>query len=72
MKKDEWSVNVNDVTQDELLTLVTKIQHQAHPELEKLLREAENAGHGESLRQAWKQDVEDRVVFEEDQRRNSK
>ena len=70
LKKDGWNVNVGEVTQDELLALVSKIQHQTRPELEKLLREADNAGQGETLRQAWKQDVEDRVAFEQDQRRN--
>lgn len=52
LKKDGWNVNVGEVTQDELLTLVSKIQHQARPEVEKLLREADNAGQGETLRQA--------------------
>lgn len=69
-KKNRWNVNVDDVTQKELLALVSTIQHQTEPELEKLLREADNAGQGETLRRAWKQDVEDRAAFEEDQRRN--
>ena len=70
LKKDEWHVNVGEVTQHELLALVSKIHHHTRPELEQLLREAENAGQGETLRQAWKQDVEDRAAFEQDQRRN--
>ena len=70
LKKDEWHVNVGEVTQHELLTLVSKIHHHTCPELEQLLREAENASKGETLRQAWKQDVEDRAAFEQDQRTN--
>ena len=44
--------------------------HQTQSELEKLLRESDNAGQGETLRQTWKQDVEDRLAFERDQRKN--
>lgn len=47
LTKDEWNVNVGKVTQDELLSLVSKIQHQASPELEKVLRKAGNAGQRE-------------------------
>ena len=47
IEKDEWNVNVGKVTQDELLSLVSKIQHQACPELEKVPRKADNAGQRE-------------------------
>ena len=70
LNKDGWNMSVSEVTHDELITLVSKIQNQTHSELEKLLREADDAGHGETLRQTWKQDVEDRLAFERDQRKN--
>ena len=70
LKMNEWNVNVGKVTHDELLTLVSKIQHQTRSELENLLREADSRGQGETLRQVWKQDVEDRLAYERDQRKN--
>ena len=70
LKKDGWNVNIGEVTHDKLLSLVSKIHYQTRSELEKLLREADNAGQGETLRQTWKQDVEDRLAFERDQRKN--
>ena len=65
-----FNMNVGEATHSELVALVSKIQQQSHSELEKLLSEADRAGQGETLRQKWKQDVEDRLAFQKDQSRN--
>ncbi len=57
-------VDVDGITHDELLTLTSQIHHKTRAELEGLLLEADRAGKGEVLRQAWKQDVEDRAAFQ--------
>ena len=46
LKMNGWNVNVGKVTHDELLTLVSKIQHQTSSELENLLREADSRDKG--------------------------
>ena len=68
VQQSSLNVNVSDVTHNELLTLVSRIQHQSRTELKKLLQEADREGQGEHLRSTWKQDVEDRVAFQRDQR----
>ena len=70
LQENSFDVNVRDTTHNELITLVSRIQHQSLNELQKLLQEADRKGQGEHLRSIWKQDVEDRVAFQKDQRKN--
>ena len=56
-------MNVGEVNQ-----MHSKIHHQTRLELGNLLKEADNAGQRETLKQACKQDVEDRATFERDQK----
>ena len=51
LKRNGWNVNIGKVIHDELLTLVSKIQHQTRSELKNLLREAKSTGQGETFRQ---------------------
>ena len=70
LQQNSFDVNVSDITHNELITLVSRIQHQSSNELQNLLQEADRKGQGEHLRSIWKQDVEDRVAFQKDQRKN--
>jgi len=63
-------VNVDDATNKELLTLTSEICHKSKGELEKLLAEAEKSGKDKILKETWKQDVEERMMFKKDQTRN--
>ena len=65
-----YDVNVDDLTYHELLTLTSQINYKSRSELENLLYEAERAGKGDVLKETWKQDVEDRIAFQRDQRKN--
>ena len=65
-----YNVDVNDATQQELLALTSKICGQSRKELEKLMAEAQRHGREEQLRNIWKQDVEDRIAFNKDQKQN--
>ena len=65
-----YDVNVDDLTHHELLTLTSQINYKSRSELENLLYEAERAGKGDVLKETWKQDVEDRIAFQRDQRKN--
>ena len=60
------------MTHDELLTLTSQIHHKSRAALKGLLLEADRAGKGAVLREAWKQDVEDRAAFQKDQKSNGK
>ena len=62
--------SVNNVTHGELIELVSKIQRTSKDQLERLMAEADAAGKGDLLREAWKQDVEDRRAFDKDQHGN--
>lgn len=44
-----YDINVEDATHGELLSLVSSIHHKSQGELEKLLQEADAAGHGAIL-----------------------
>ena len=68
----QYDVSVAESTHDELLQIVSQIQHRSKQELETVLAEADKAGKGDLLRMKWKQDVEERVAFERDQQTNSK
>ena len=65
-----YDVNVDDLTHHELLTSTSQINYKSRSELENLLYEAERAGKGDVLKETWKQDVEDRIAFQRDQRKN--
>ena len=62
-------VELKDETDESLLEATAYIHKQAKGELEKLLAEADGMGKGDILRQTWKQDVEERIQFQGDQRR---
>lgn len=68
----KYDINVGKATHDELLAVVSHIQHKSKKELEALLCEADSAGKGNILRQKWKQDVEERVAFNKDQLNSGK
>ena len=63
----EYDVSVREATHDELLQIVSCIEHKSKHELEVVLAEADKAGKGDLLRMKWRQDVEKRVAFERDQ-----
>ena len=63
----EYDVSVRGATHDELLQIVSCIEHKSKHELEVVLAEADKAGKGDLLRMKWRQDVEKRVAFERDQ-----
>ena len=66
-----YDVNVDDLTHHELLTLTSQINYKSRSELENLLYEAERPGKGDVLKkETWRQDVEDRIAFQRDQRNN--
>ena len=65
-----YDVDVDNITHDELLKLTGEITRKSKGELDKILGEAVKAGKGEVLMETWKQDVEDRVHFQRDQRKN--
>ena len=69
-KYEKNDVNVGEASNEELLTVVSHIHHKSRSELECLLTEAEKVGKGDILREKWKQDVEDRISFDRDQRVN--
>ena len=66
----EYDVNVDDVTNDELLVLTSQNSPKSHSELDKLFAEAAKSGKDSILRDKWKQDVEERKAFQKDQKRN--
>lgn len=68
----EYDVNVEDTTHKELLTLTSQMCHKSKTELQKLLTEAEKSRKGDLLIETWKQDVEERVAFQKDQKKNGK
>ena len=45
------------------------IHHKSPSELDSILAEADKVGKGDILREKWKQDVEDRISFDRDQRK---
>ena len=63
-------MNVGEVSNEELLAVVSHIHHKSRSDLERLLAEADKVGKGDILREKWKQDVEDRIMFDRDQRKN--
>lgn len=50
--------------------VVSHIHQKSKAELTSLLDEADRVGKGHILREKWKQDVEKRVSFDKDQRKN--
>ena len=72
LRYQQYDVDMNDVTNDELLTIMSTIQDKSKDDLEALLAEATACGKGDLLRAAWKQDVLDRKAFKRDQTQNGK
>ena len=67
---DIYDVNVDDATNEELLTLTSRICCKSKFELQTLLAEAEKSGKDSLLKETWKQDVEERLEFHMDQKKN--
>ena len=53
-----------------VLSLVSAISDIGKDELQNVLREADKKGRGEVLRNIWKLDVEERMKFQKDQKKN--
>lgn len=68
----KYDINVGTATQNELIELVAHISRTSNIELQKVLAEADRAGKGDVLRMKWKQDVDERIAFDRDQKRNGK
>ena len=71
-KYRQYDISVGEATHGELLELVSAIQRKSTGELEALLAEADRVGKGDTVRQKWRQDVEEHLAFHKDQRQNSK
>jgi len=67
-----YDVNVNEATHEDLIKLTSEIYHKSKGELHKLLSEAEKHGKEELLKETWRQDVEERLSFQKDQKKNGK
>ena len=67
---EKYDVNVGEASNEELLGVVAHIHRKSRSELEAILTEADKVGKGDILREKWKQDVEDRISFDRDQRKN--
>ena len=67
---EKYDVNVGEASNEELLDVVAHIHRKSRSELEAVLAEADKVGKGDILREKWKQDVEDRISFDRDQRKN--
>ena len=65
-----YDIDLNNATNEEMITLTSQISKKSVSELTKLFTEAERAGKADLLKQTWKQDVEDRIKFFEDQKKN--
>lgn len=63
-------MNVGESSNEEMLAIVAHIHHKSRSELDTLLAEADKVGKGDILREKWKQDVEDRIAFDRDQKQN--
>ena len=68
-KYERYDTNVGDASNEELLAVVSQIHHKSQSELDALLTECQ-VGKGDILRDEWKQDVEDRILFNRDQQIN--
>ena len=66
-----YDIDIDSATSDELLRLTSEISHRSPDELQELLDETSKASCEEVLLESWKQDVEDRMNFDKDQRKNS-
>ena len=67
---EQYNVNVGELSNEELLAIVTHIHHKSKADLSSLLTEADKVGKGDILREKWRQDVEDRLSFDRDQQKN--
>ena len=66
----EYDVDVNIITHEELMKLASQICSKSVNELNNLVTEAAKSGKAEYLKACWKQDVEERLDFLKDQRKN--
>ena len=66
----KYEVTLHDDQNSELLKVVSSISDIGKDELEKVLEEADAKGKGEILRKIWKLDVEERLKYHEDQKKN--
>ena len=63
--------DIDSATSDELLRLSSEISSRSPDKLQKLFDEATKSSSEQILLQSWKQDIEDRMNFDKDQRKNS-
>ena len=68
----KYDVTMHDDQNSELLKLVSSISDIGKDELEKVLEDADAKGKGEVLRNIWKLDVEERLKYHKDQKKNGK
>ena len=68
----KYGATLHDDQSNELLKLVSSIPDIGKDELEKVLQEADKKGRGDRLRNIWKLDVEERLKFQKDQKKNGK
>lgn len=68
----KYDITLHDDQNSELLKLVSSISDIGKEELEKVLKEADANGKGDLLRKVWKLDVEERLQYHKDQKKNGK
>ena len=66
----KYEVTLHDDQNSELLKLVSSISDIGKGELEKVLKEVDAKGKGELLWKIWKLDIEQRLKYREDQKKN--
>ena len=71
-KYEKYDVNVVESSNNELIDVVAQVHRKSQSDLRILLDEADKVGKGDILREKWKQDVEDRILFNKDQQRNGR
>lgn len=69
-KYEKLDITLNQSQHDEFLKTVAAVTQQCPEQLEKIFSEADAQGRGEIVRRLWKHDVDDRVAFDKDQRKN--
>ena len=67
---EHLDVNLNEATNEELLGLVSRIEKHSRHDLEQILQEADKAGKGDILKAMWRQDVQEQLCYEKDQKLN--
>ena len=66
----KYDITLHDDQNGELLRMVSCISDVGRNELERILKEADEKGKGDLLRKVWKLDVEERMKYFKDQKKN--